>query len=77
VSEESLKRAIKIINEVKLAPQDVEAYERCEIISDLMDDEMLKKVDDEELRKILQEMRRLHVEVRRMNYELCSLYSYG
>lgn len=66
--EELLQKATKIINEVKLTPQDVEAYERCEIISDLMDDEMLKQVDDEELREILQEMRRMHVEVRRMNY---------
>ncbi|MBM5804563.1 MAG: hypothetical protein FJZ49_00590 [Candidatus Verstraetearchaeota archaeon] len=66
--EDAIRRAAEIITEVKLTPQDVEAYERCEIISDLMDDEMLRQVDDEELRKILQEMRRLHVEVRRMNY---------
>ena len=33
--EGSLKKATKIIDEVKLTPQDVETYERCGIISDL------------------------------------------
>jgi hypothetical protein len=66
--EDAIKKATKIINEVRLTPQDVEAYERCEIISDLMDEDMLKQVDDEELRKILLKMRRMHMKVRRMNY---------
>ncbi len=66
--EQSLKSARRIIVELKLMPEDVEKYEECEIISDLMDDEALKTVDDEALRKILVEMRALHAEVRRANY---------
>ena len=62
------RKATKIINELKLTPKSVEEYEDCEIISDLMDDEMMKHIEDEEFRRVLWEIRRLHVEVRRMNY---------
>lgn len=46
--EDAIRKATEIIREVKLTPQNVEEYEECEIISDLMDDEMLKHVEDEE-----------------------------
>jgi hypothetical protein len=68
MSEDAIRKATKIINELKLTPKSVEEYEDCEIISDLMDDEMMKHIEDEEFRRVLWEIRRLHVEVRRMNY---------
>ena len=63
-----VKSAIKIIDELTLTAEDIEKYEECEIISDLMDGEILRSIDDETLRKILVKMRALHSEVRRMNY---------
>jgi len=63
-----VKAAAKIINELRLTPEEIEKYEECEIISDLMDEETLKSIDDEVLRKIILQMRTLHLEVRRMNY---------
>jgi hypothetical protein len=46
----------------------VDTYEECEIMADLMDDEMLKQIDDEDLRGLIQQMRKMHLEVRRTNY---------
>jgi hypothetical protein len=46
----------------------VDSYEECEIIADLMDDEMVKQIDDEDLRELIQQMRRMYLEVRRINY---------
>lgn len=63
-----MKSAVKIINELKLTLEEIEKYEDCEIISDLLDDENVKSIDDETLRKILIKMRDLHSEVRRNNY---------
>lgn len=37
-------------------------------MADLMDDEMLKQIDDEDLRGLIQQMRKMHLEVRRINY---------
>ncbi|MDD1766816.1 MAG: hypothetical protein LUQ00_02740 [Candidatus Methanomethyliaceae archaeon] len=68
MSEDAIRKATKIINELKLTPKGADEYEDCEIISDLMDDEMMKHIEDEEFRRVLWEIRRLHVEVRRMNY---------
>jgi hypothetical protein len=68
MSEDTIRKITKIINELKLNPKNVDEYEACEIISDLMEDDMIKYIEDKELRMVLQEMRRLHVEVRRMNY---------
>jgi DNA-binding TFAR19-related protein (PDSD5 family) len=48
-----VKSAVEIIDEIKLTPNDIEKYEECEIISDLLDEEILRSIDDEELRTIL------------------------
>ena len=45
----------------------MDSYEDCEIMADLMDDEMLKQIDDEDLRGLIQQMRKMHLEVRRIN----------
>jgi len=63
-----VEKAMKIISELRLTPKNINQYEECEIISDLLDGELLRYMTDEELRKIIQKMRDLHVEVRRMNY---------
>jgi hypothetical protein len=68
MSEDALRKATEIINELKLTPKDIDEYEDCEIISDLMDDDMISHVEDGEFRRVLQEMKRKHLEIRRMNY---------
>jgi hypothetical protein len=46
----------------------MDAYEECEIMADLIDDDMVKLMDDEDLRGLIQQMRKVHLEVRRINY---------
>ena len=60
--------AERIINEIKLTPENIDAYEDCEIITDLMDNDVLDEIDDQDFRRLLEDMRRLHSEVRRINY---------
>lgn len=60
--------AERIIKEIKLTPENIDAYENCEIITDMMDEDVLNEINDQDFRKLLQDMRRLHSEVRRMNY---------
>jgi hypothetical protein len=68
VSSDPLERLKKIIDEIGLTPQNIMEFENCEIISDLMEEGAVSSVKDEELRRILSEMRRLHEGVRRSNY---------
>jgi len=63
-----LEIAERIIKEIKLTPENVDAYEDCEVIADLMNEDVLNEINDQDFRKLLQDMRRLHSEVRRMNY---------
>ena len=65
---DQLERLKKIINEIGLTPQNIMEFEDCEIISDLMDEDAVSSVKDEELRRILGEMRRLHEWVRKINH---------
>lgn len=60
--------AERIIKEIKLTPENIDAYENCEIITDMMDEDVLNEINDQDFRKLLQDTRRLHSEVRRMNY---------
>jgi len=62
------ERLKKIINEIGLTPQNIMEFEDCEIISDLMEEDAVSSVKDEELRRILREMRRLHEGLRKINY---------
>lgn len=63
-----INKASKIVKRVKLTPKNMDSFEECEIIADLMDDEMVMQIDDEDLRGLIQKMRRMHLEVRRINY---------
>lgn len=65
-----INRASKIVKGIKLTPKNMDSYEDCEIMADLMDDEMLKQIDDEDLRGLIQQMRKMHLEVRRINYKV-------
>jgi hypothetical protein len=66
-SENNRDHIEKIILEIGLTPDNVLDYEECEIIVDLMDDEVINEVEEEEFRNILRRMRVLHLEVRKMN----------
>lgn len=68
MGKQPLASAKKIVSELKLTPEDVDKYEECEIICDLIDREALREIEDEELRRILARMRALHAEVRKANY---------
>lgn len=59
-----LETAERIIKEIKLSPENIGAYEDCEIITDLMDEDMLNQINDQDFRRLLHDMRRLHSEVR-------------
>jgi hypothetical protein len=63
-----IERAVKISKEIGLSVDNVDLYEDCEIIADLIDDEAVKTIEDERFRALIAEMRRLHSEMRRMNY---------
>ncbi len=63
-----VEKAVRIIREIELAPEDVEKYENCEIISDLLNNEMLGLIEDLDLRKVIRQMRNLHREIRKENY---------
>jgi hypothetical protein len=65
---DTLERLKRIICEIGLTPQNIMEFEDCEIISDLMEEEAVSSVKDEELRRVLGEMRRLHEGIRRRNY---------
>jgi len=67
-TENPLETAKRIIEEIKLTPENIDAYEDCEIITDLIDEDILNQINDQDFRKLLHNMRRLHSEVRRMNY---------
>lgn len=67
-ADDLINKASDIVKGIKLTPKNVDSYEECEIMADLMDDDMLKQIDDEDLRGLIQKMRRMHLEVRRFNY---------
>ena len=66
-SENNLNLIENIILEIGLTTDNVLKYEECEIIVDLMDDDIINEVEDEAFRNILRQMRVLHLEVRKMN----------
>ena len=58
----------KIAKKIELRPDNIDSYENCEVMADLMDEPLVKEIQDEGLRKLIVEMRKLHREVRRANY---------
>lgn len=68
-SENNVYKINKIIVEIGLTPKNIMQYEECEIITDLMDEDIINKVSDLQFRTLLKKMRALHEEIRKMNYE--------
>jgi hypothetical protein len=68
-SENSVDKITKIIIEIGLTPKNIMHYEECEIIADLMGEEIITEVPDLQFRILLKKMRALHEEIRQMDYE--------
>jgi hypothetical protein len=64
----NLDRITKIIVAIGLTPKNIMHYEECEIITDLMDVDIINEVPDPELGAILKRMRVLHEDIRKMNH---------
>ncbi|MFQ5711660.1 MAG: hypothetical protein ACE5GD_07770 [Candidatus Geothermarchaeales archaeon] len=63
-------RAVKLIRAIGLAEGDVDRFENCEMISDMVTEDMLELVDDRGLVETIKRMRDLHAHIRRANYEV-------
>jgi hypothetical protein len=69
ISENNINKINGIIEEIGLTPTNIMQYEECEIITDLMDDDIVNEVTDQQFRILLKKMRALHEEIRKMNYD--------
>ncbi|UCH38085.1 MAG: hypothetical protein JSV76_02680 [Candidatus Bathyarchaeota archaeon] len=67
-SENNVNKINRIIEEIGLTPKNIMQFEECEIITDLMDDDIVNEVPDQQFRILLKKMRALHEEIRKMNY---------
>lgn len=60
----SLKKCNEMAKRIGISEGQVQTYEDCERISDIICDDVVKIIDDDELRETIKKMRKLHVKIR-------------
>jgi len=62
--QESIKKCKKMVARIGIRTEQVQAYEDCERISDIICDDIVELIDDADLQDTIKKMRRLHAEIR-------------
>lgn len=61
---EIIRKCTKMVKKIGVSTEQVQVYEDCERISDMLCDDIVKVIDDAELRNTIKRMRRLHAKIR-------------